>query len=207
MIVNKTYKWMLPLLVHNSYKGHNSISADRHGGVDDVPNICRNVAIAGTETRRKDDVLQDLRDEPMLRLGCDLVAVSANVLDPKGRRRTLYQPVLHRLRQGTLLIFILWLLLDHGFLVDEDGSGWTGTGDGGLRFRELLVEIVQLVRSVCAVLKPHISPPSRIATPGIKKVHTEMRALWLSVFTQYLFHNSPSSSESNDDLKICTSRG
>ena len=49
-------------------------SADRHGRVDGIGHIRRRYW-AGAEARREDHVFQHLRDEPVLRLGRDLVAV------------------------------------------------------------------------------------------------------------------------------------
>ena len=57
----------------------------------------------------------------------------------------------------------------------------------------------------------HGSVTKSVSAPGsvygILMAHTEMSALWLKVFTQYLFHSSPRSSASREDLKICTSNG
>ena len=49
-------------------------STDRHGRVDGIGDIRRR-GWAGAEARREDHVFEHLRDEPVLRLSRDLVAV------------------------------------------------------------------------------------------------------------------------------------
>ena len=72
----KTYKSQsTPLLQCSpSYCCVLQASTDRHGRVDGIGDIRRR-CWAGAEARREDHVFQHLRDEPVLRLGRDLVAV------------------------------------------------------------------------------------------------------------------------------------
>ena len=64
------------------------------------------------------------------------------------------------------------------------------------------VDLIVAIRHTLDSMKMQLRKGFSIIT---NKTLTEIRGLWLKVFTQYLFHNSPSSSLSNSLVNTCTS--
>ena len=69
-------RWCFQITTRLLWDLNSDTSADRHSGINDVSNVCSGRTRATAETRREDDVLEDLRDETVLGFGRDLVAVT-----------------------------------------------------------------------------------------------------------------------------------